>query len=229
VPDLSVTLGYHVIELSGMPAHRGGGAILDGCYLDGRQEDCALVHRDASGLVVRVDDPLWNAASTRTAGLDVSARYHLATGGLGQLTFLVDGTFLQYHRLTPPDGFTISGKGRYDLGVLPAFKGHGTIGWQLAGFGAGVTGRYVGSYVECASTVCSFDDSPRRAVSAWLSADLVLSYALRSAAGRTALAVGVQNVGDTQPPRVFTAHAYSADPSYGYAGRFFYGRVTQAF
>lgn len=178
---------------------------------------------------MRIDDALANAGGTKTAGLDVAARYNLPTAAAGQFNFTVDGTFLQYYRLRQADGSIISGRGNYDLGVLPAFKGNASVSWLMNGVGAGLSGRYIGAFKECESTVCSFDSVGARRVDQYLTADGYVSYSLKSMAGNTSVAVGVQNIFDTQPPKIYTAANYSADPDYQYAGRFFYGRLTQSF
>jgi outer membrane receptor protein involved in Fe transport len=77
--------------------------------------------------------------------------------------------------------------------------------------------------------VCSFDDTASRTVASYLTADLYLSYMLKSMAGTTSLTVGVQNVADTQPVFINNAANYSADPDYNFSGRFFYGRLAQTF
>jgi iron complex outermembrane receptor protein len=230
VPGLAVTLGYYAIDLTRAVIFQGASVILDGCYTQGLQADCALVHRDASGLIVRVDDKAWNAGATRTAGLDVSARYGVSAGRAGRFDVLLDGTFLQYFDETLADLSVIEHRGNYDGQLLmPTFKGFGQVTWTMGGLGAGLTGRYLGSLKECENLACSFDDTNSHTVSAYLTADLYLSYLLRSVAGTTSLQVGVQNVADTQPPPIYTAASYSADPGYPYPGRFFYARLAHGF
>ncbi len=230
VPNLSLTFDYYVIDLTKTVTYQGAGVILQGCYASGIASDCARIHRDADNLIIRIDDALSNAGGSKTAGLDMAARYNLQTGVAGQFTFVVDGTLLQYYRLTQADGTVISGKSNYDLGILPAFKGNAGVIWGMEGFGAGLSGRYIGSFKECESLVCSSDPVGARQVKSYLTADAYVSYNFKSSAGKTGLSVGMQNLLDTQPPPIYTAANYSADPSaYGYAGRFYYARVTQSF
>jgi outer membrane receptor protein involved in Fe transport len=59
--------------------------------------------------------------------------------------------------------------------------------------------------------------------------DLFASYLLRSPIGSTTFSLGVRNLANADPPRVYNAFLTYTDPSYDFVGRFFYGRVTQAF
>jgi outer membrane receptor protein involved in Fe transport len=72
-----------------------------------------------------------------------------------------------------------------------------------------------------------------RNVAQWFKADVFASYALKSRAGTTTLAVGVNNVLDKQPPVIYTgpaANAANSDPAtYDYMGRFVYARLSQLF
>jgi len=229
VPNLTFTVDYYAIDLTKSIGYKTASVILEGCY-SGSQDLCNLITRDADGVILELDDKLDNIGSTKTSGLDLAIRYNLATAGLGQFGFIVDGTFLQYFDETQPDLRVIKHKGNYDAQLLmPTFKGNASINWSMAGFGAGVTGRYLNSLKECESTVCSFDDSASRTVESYLTADLYVSYMLKTMAGATSLAVGVQNVADTQPPFINSAANYSADPDYNFSGRFFYGRLAQTF
>jgi outer membrane receptor protein involved in Fe transport len=235
VPNLTLTLDYYMIDLTKTVNYQGASVIMAGCFDNGSAADCAKIHRDVDGIIIRIDDRLANQGGTKTAGLDMAARYQLPTASLGQFGFMLDGTLLQQYDVTQSDLTVIKGKGRYDYGVLPAFKANAGINWAMSGLTAGVTSRYIGSYIECESTVCSFDDPTatptplHRTVKAYVTADLNLGYSMKSSAGTTSVAVGIQNVGDTQPPWVFTAANYSADPDYNYVGRFYYGRLTQSF
>jgi iron complex outermembrane receptor protein len=230
VPNLSFTVDFYTIDLQKTITFQGASVILEGCYTQGIQADCNLIHRDADGVILTIDDKRANAGATKTAGLDVSARYALPTSGAGRFNFLVDGTFIQVYDETQADLSVIKHKGNYDSGLLmPTFKGFGAVSWSMDGFGAGLSGRYFNSLKECESTVCSFDSTAARQVSSYFTADLYLSYMLKSVAGTTSMQVGVQNIADTQPPPIYTAANYSADPDYQYAGRFFYGRITQSF
>jgi outer membrane receptor protein involved in Fe transport len=56
------------------------------------------------------------------------------------------------------------------------------------------------------------------------------SYTLRSTAGRTMLAAGVNNVFDRAPSAIYNGFTAASDPTaYDFMGRFFYARVGHVF
>jgi len=69
-----------------------------------------------------------------------------------------------------------------------------------------------------------------RDVDASIAADIFASYALKSAAGTSSLAVGVNHVAGQNPPVIYNGFLATSDAStYDYLGRFFCARFTQAF
>ena len=65
---------------------------------------------------------------------------------------------------------------------------------------------------------------------AFTSFDAYLSYNFATSFGRTSMALGVNNVLDTQPPLIYNAFANTTSPNYadGMLGRFGYVRLSQA-
>ena len=124
----------------------------------------------------------------------------------------------------------IHGLGNYDLGVYPKYKANVSGLWQHpSGAGGGASVRYVGNYKECDLGDCNGGE-PSRNVGAWWKLDLFGSYAVKSAAGKTTLAVGVNNVFDRAPALIYTGFAADSDAAtYDYMGRFFYARLSQLF
>jgi len=150
---------------------------------------------------------------------------------------------LRSFRITDELGVVTDGYDNYDTvglpvgGALPKLKVNAGVFWSFGPFGAGVIGRYIGSYTECGDAdgntggVCSQDRSHQHRVSYYLPVDLFASYTLRNwTAGTTQLVLGIQNVADTNPPYIANAFAANSDPStYDYLGRFFYTRLTHNF
>jgi iron complex outermembrane receptor protein len=57
-----------------------------------------------------------------------------------------------------------------------------------------------------------------------------LSYATASAAGKTTVTLGVNNVLDRDPPVIYNQPSLNYDPTtYDFKGRYFYARMTHAF
>ena len=129
-------------------------------------------------------------------------------------------------------------------------------GAEFEAYQAGWTTRYIGSYQECSNnnpsdlyyntgtgglcyqgdpyftdptTGIGFTQQYKRTVSEYYLHDLNVSYALKTPAGKTNLALGVQNVFDSRPPRVYSSFLSYADYEYQFPGRTFFARVTQNF
>ena len=239
VRGLSLTVDYYNISVANAITLRGAAFILDQCYRADVQNPamCNLVLRNADGGIIQINDERDNVGSYHTTGFDFAARYDMPVEGYGRFNFIVDATLLRSFRITDEVGVITSGYDNYDLvtgavgGALPKLKANAGVFWQFAGFGAGVSARYIGSYTECASGVCSQDSSQQRRVSYYLPVDLFASYTLRNwTAGTTQLVLGIQNVANTDPPYIANAFAANSDPStYDYLGRFFYTRLQHNF
>jgi iron complex outermembrane receptor protein len=242
VPNLSATIDYYNITVDDAIALTGAGTILSGCYPGaGGTPDpamCDLVIRGPDGRILNINDPRTNRNKFETAGLDFALRYALPTAAYGRFSFQFDGTLLQYYRqIDQVTGERQSFRNNYDYGgPNPRFKANVGVGWGLGGFGLGVTTRYVGAYEECFSdgtALCSVEggeDTGVREVSSYMPVDAYVTYALRSSAGRTSVALGMTNVLDTRPPYVWSALSANSDPgTYDYLGRFAYVRLTHGF
>ena len=70
---------------------------------------------------------------------------------------------------------------------------------------------------------------PEHNVSANWTWDALASYRLTSPAGVSTLALGVRNLANQRPPRLYNAFLSYADPDYDFVGRYIYGRVEHRF
>jgi iron complex outermembrane receptor protein len=213
-----------------------------------------LVQRDTiTGKISNIINLNANVGKDYTDGIDLALRYALPTD-YGRFGYAFDGTWLHRYNRRLADGTLIKGKGNFDLnnqgtgGVYPAFKFLTGVSWSLAGFGAGVNMRYVTSFTECGTAradgrvdlpgagnfngngQCFNNDTFQRRVSHYDQWDVYLSYALRSAAGKTTLAAGVNNLFDRAPSAIYNGFTAASDPTaYDFMGRFVYGRVMHTF
>jgi iron complex outermembrane receptor protein len=130
--------------------------------------------------------------------------------------------------------------------VYPAFKFISGVRWAYAGLSAGVSTKFFSSFHECGTASGNFnqtatcydrqqqgdpiDSTTSRTVSAYNTYDLFASYAFPSAAGRTTIGAGINNVFNSNPPAIYNGFNGRSDPTaYDFVGRFFYGRVSHAF
>jgi outer membrane receptor protein involved in Fe transport len=256
VRGLSLTVDYWTVSLAQDIGTITTPVILAGCYpaasanaaAAGAPQNmayCNLVQRSATtGQISNVFDTNQNVGSLWTSGIDLSARYFVPTD-FGRFGFLFDSTYLLRYNLTLASGQVIKAVGNYDAGtglttggLTPRIKFNAGVNYALEGFRAGVNGRYIGGFDECAgsdgtnasSGLCSDPQgfAPHR-VKAYMTFDVFLSYLLRSPVGNTTFAVGVRNIADKTPPLVYNSFLTYADPQYDFAGRFVYGRITQQF
>jgi outer membrane receptor protein involved in Fe transport len=253
VRGLTVTADYYHINVTNTIQGAGTQNILNACYpgTAGTPDAvlCSQVHRDpVTGMITVVDDYTANLGSLTTAGIDLSARYTMPTTDFGRFGFLLDANYLLQQ-----DQFIFSlikGAGNFDLGVNPRIKFNAGVNYQLAGLSVGVLGRFIGGYWECPAqdlsntgglcsqpvTADNFANNatgpiaPNHRVKPEMTFDVNANYALKHPLGTTTFGIGVRNVFNTNPVRVYNAFLTYADPSaYDFVGRFVYGRISHSF
>jgi outer membrane receptor protein involved in Fe transport len=247
VKNFSATLDYYNVKVDKAIATIGEATILAGCYTTGAQPQyCSLIQRDqASQQVTRIINLNQNVGTEEVAGLDLALRYMLPVEQAGRFTFTFDGTWLQKHDQTLADGSVVHGKDTFDLqtasgsgGTNPSYKFNAGVVWGLEGFGAGVSTKFLSAFKECGTPggtfdgggLCYVDSNYQRRVKAYNTYDVFVSYNLSTAAGKTALMLGVNNALDTMPAKIYNGFASSTDQyTYDQMGRFFYARLTQSY
>lgn len=241
VPGLSLTVDYYSIDLTNSISSIGEGTILANCYSGtANRAYCDKITRDpGTGQIINIDNLNANIGGDKTAGIDVALRYTLPTDMAGQFRFGVDSTFLQYFDTTLADGTVIKNAGNYDQSLaMPKFKANASVAWNMGAMGAGLSGRYIGSFKECANSdglsgadgLCYVDSTLSRNVETYVTIDGYFTYSLNSTAGKTSITVGGQNLLDRNPAKVYNGFLASSDPStYDFMGRYVYARLTQAF
>jgi iron complex outermembrane receptor protein len=236
VPNLSLTVDYYKIMLQNAIDTFGSGNTLAACYREGNEAYCPMIHRDPiTGYISQVDVKTGNFSKQEVAGVDMSARYALATGAFGKFNFGLDATYLINQDRTDATGFIIKGAGNDDTGAKPKWKALFGAAWSLEGFNLGTNVRYVGGFKECNTDYCMNNPDPTPDavynVPSYTTVNLNGGYTYKSKVGTTSLIVGCQNVADKQPNKL----AFGSNPSnstpylYDYVGRFFYTRLTQTF
>jgi outer membrane receptor protein involved in Fe transport len=164
-------------------------------------------------------------------------------------TTLPDGTLIK-----GAGNYDGSGGGQAIGATLnPRVKFNVGLSYSIGGLTAFGFGRYIGPFTECApdgGVVAGASTGPgycyqhsgdppppdgtglvypTHRVSPYVTFDLMLGYRLNTTAGTSKLTLGMRNVGNTRPPRVYDSFLTYADPSYDFAGRYLYGRIEHAF
>jgi outer membrane receptor protein involved in Fe transport len=247
VRGLSFTLDYYNITVDKAIQTLGASFILQSCYINtpSNPANCAKIHRSAVDFTIdRLDDFNENIGHIETAGIDLGIRYNLPSE-FGRFLFGFDGTWLSFFNVSQPDGTVVHGKGNFDIGTLnggiggvyPTFKALGSVLWNYSYFGAGVTERFIGSFKECAFSdntsaggACFINPFYSRRISAYYQTDIFATYDLKSPLGRTTFGVGIRNLFNSPPPKIYSAFTPVSDATtYDFMGRFFYARLTQRF
>ncbi len=228
---LSLTADYWSIDIANAIQALPASVVLSNCYVQGLDSFCNQIHRNPAlaNKIDYINDTTQNVGGTMTSGLDLAAafdrtfpmagRFHQALETQYLFKYNVDNTVQILHY-----------RGNYDLGVFPKWKANFIEQWSHpSGLGAGFNVQYIGSFEECQNRDCNHDQ-PSRPVNAWAKVDLFGSYTMKSRAGRTQVAVGVNNVMNTLPAVIYAGLAGTSDSStYDYMGRFMYMRLAQMF
>jgi iron complex outermembrane recepter protein len=229
-PGLSFTADYFRIDIDRAIQSLGASVIVSNCYSRGIEDDCAKIHRDPthSNAIDFIDDPISNVGAIGTSGFDLAVAYDTTHARFGRLRSQLEGQILRRYDLDN-SAQVLKGLGNYDLGVYPRLKANLSTAWSKGPAGAGANARFVGGFDECENADCN-GGAPSRAVAANLTFDLFGTYTVKSAAGKTTVAAGVNNLTDQKPSLIYDGFAGDSDAStYDFMGRYFYARVTQLF
>ena len=250
VKGLSVTVDYFNISIDKAIGTIGAPNILQGCYTNLNDDYCKLIVRNNSGSIQYLNDLNQNIGQRSTGGIDFAVRYAMPTE-YGRFAFAFDANWLAFLdstlKLASGDQVT-HGKGNYDLGALPAVKANVGVDYNMDQFVAGVVGRFVGNFKECANpgdnttangglcnlydpaTKTTFTNPDARQVGHYTQVDIHAGYTQPSSIGKTSVFVGISNLFDKTPPYIYSAALANSDPAtYDYLGRYFYGRIQHQF
>ena len=244
LPGFSATLDYYNIAIRQAIGTIGAATILNGCYLGSNDAYCALISRTADGKVNYISDLNQNVGKESVAGVDLALQYDMQTEVAGRYHWVFDGTWLQKHDQTLADGTVVHGRNTFDLqtssgqgGTNPEWKFNIGLIWGMGNMGAGWTTKFIGPFKECGdpngdfsgSGQCYVDSTFQRQVKAWAQHDIFFSYNLTTIAGKTSLTVGVNNLWDNNPPKIYNTFASATDQyTYDQVGRYYYLRLGHA-
>ena len=221
-PGLLVNLDYYDIEIDGGIGSLGATTVLDQCLATGAASFCERIDRGADGAVTQVRSELQNIASETAQGLDLEVR--LDHGQLQHnllLSYVSDRDLVAF-----PGADPFVGAGGYDpdnFGAIPRWKGNYRVDWALDRFDVGYSAQWIGSLTESGGEL--FPET-RRHVGGVVYHDLRLGYDWR---GNARVTLGVENLGDKQPPFLANADEANTDVStYRLLGRTFWLRMRLA-
>ncbi|HMG22167.1 MAG TPA: TonB-dependent receptor, partial [Kofleriaceae bacterium] len=231
IKGLSLTADYWRIDIANAIQRLGTNVVFANCYTRHTQSACDQVHRNPLGgyAIDYVDLANANIGGSVNSGVDLALGYDHKLASVGRLRESIESQYLLKSDLDNTAQI-LHGLGNNDLGAHPQIRGYFSSLWQHpGGAGAGLNLRYVGSYKECDQNNCN-GGAVARGIDSWYAADLFASYSVKSAAGTTAMTIGVNNLLDRAPPAIYGATLGDYDPTgYDFKGRSFYARMSQQF
>ncbi|MFL6780143.1 MAG: TonB-dependent receptor domain-containing protein [Sphingomicrobium sp.] len=226
LPGFSIEANHYNIRIKGAIQPLDADFTLNNCELNNDPTSCALVTR-VGGTLTQVNGILGNIAGIRTKGIDVNLAYRTRATRMGRFGVTWNNTFLRnFDVIVPITGGTqvISREGTEQGSPsqgFPKWKAIGILDWDLANFGASVTGRYISKLKE-------FDGEDLvNVMSDKFYADLQLRWNPTFLDRQFGFAVGANNILNTRAPGCVTCDLNNFDPTmYDVPGRFFYARAS---
>ena len=260
VDGLSVSADIYRVYLLNTITSIGAQNVLNLCY-SGQTQYCPLITRKSAtsndpGQVIQIVEPTGNLGRTDTKGVDMSVKYRLPQFAFGQFNFALDATYLtQYNLQTAPGtdaNVVLHGAGQFGnfgsslesacpaghagVCLFPRWKASTALNWNLGAFDASWRMRYIGRFQvgsanlsQGSSAVPSYPGYVIK-YGATTYNDIQGGYNLEAL--NTRFDIGVDNVGDKQPPFLYANNTLNAntDPNdFDLQGRYYWARVTVKF
>jgi iron complex outermembrane receptor protein len=250
VPELELSVDYFRIAITDVMGAIGADTILLDCLASvgdaaERTRFCPLIHRDSEGTLWLsptgyISNLTVNEGELLTAGVDISASYHLLIRGAGSLLFTLTGTDVRSLRTTPVSGFgSFNCVGYFGptCEVSPRWRHVANTTWftPWTRLEFNLRWRFNGA-VESEQTSASpfltgFPYLPLSHIPAYNYFDLSAKIDLLK---EVKLELGVNNIADKAPPLVvggdcgLTAYCNgnTLPGSYDALGRYFFARVS---
>ena len=250
---LTFDADYFKIEVDNAIGSLNPQNVLNGCYVSGRGDLCALITRNASGAISNLQTGNVNLGTLLTEGVDFGAHYVLATQSFGTFDFSWQTTWVKLFNQVQPNLANPSQPfvtqlintetGRPKAGY-PRFKSFLTSTWNYGPWQLQWQMQYIGNMLERCSDkydgtplsftnlgLCSYPNNVNNALStnklgAATFHNVQAKYHL--ADNRTTVTLGINNVFNKQPPISHSIGSYDSTV-YPIPGRFPYVSVSHTF
>ena len=227
IPRFSIEANWYKIKVDDAIQAVDANTTLEQCVFNNDAAACADVNRTGSGQIANIQGLLQNIASIKTEGLDVNLAYRTDQTSIGRFGFTWNNTFLFNYDIEVPtvDGTQKISREGTEQGspdqAFPKWKAIGIVDWDLASFGASLTGRYIKSVRESQAVAAGNKLGSRFYV------DVQLRWQAPSFADNFGFALGVNNLFDKDPPGCFSCGLNNFDPTtYDVPGRYLYARAS---
>ncbi|MET0548977.1 MAG: TonB-dependent receptor [Xanthomonas sp.] len=242
VEGLSMSADLWKINLKDTITQVSAQTVLNQCYANDASAFCALIHRNDNGTVNYIAEPTVNLGKLWASGADFSLTYRLPDTAWGSFSAGLNGTYVIRYDINPdttdPSTVTIhnAGKYTYAYGNFPRWRALGTLNWNLGDWSASWRIRYIGrTEIGSADTRQSLSadaDQPAvvRDIGAYVYHSVQVGYQVKP--WNTRFEVGVDNLGDRQPPLYYANNVTNANTdvaTYDLLGRYYWARATVKF
>lgn len=246
LPGLSTSVDVWKIYLEGTIGGLGTQTIINQCYDFGRF--CNLFTRSPLGDIETVNNRLQNIGRTDVEGVDFSVKYRLPETSIGNFRVGLDATYFKLYndQIIAGDISTEShyagtffGSSSGGPGNLTRWRAVGTVAWSLGNFDASWRARYIhsarfGNQITTPAGYTIIDPSGDIASNSFRMGastfhNLQAGYNIEPIGTR--IEVGVDNVGNKQPPQLwhYGFNGNTDERTYDVVGRFYWARVGVKF
>jgi outer membrane receptor protein involved in Fe transport len=255
---LSVSADYWRVYLNNTITGIGAQAVLDQCFA-GQAQFCPLVRRfvggPSAGQINNIIEPTGNLGRIDATGVDFELNYRLPEFSFGRFNVGLNATYLTKFDLATAPG--LPGNTVYHYGghfmnygssqeaacpgsvggtcLFPRWRAQASLGWQLGAFDTAWAMRYIGGFrmgspAESQDTLPYGEPGLFSDYGSTTYHDIQFGYNIEPI--NTRIDLGVNNVGDKQPPFLYANNTLNAntDPgNFDMLGRYYFGRVTVKF
>jgi iron complex outermembrane receptor protein len=172
----------------------------------------------------------FNAANVDTDGLDLTANWLISSGGAGDFSMHLTGTHFLSYEIPDPSGGTqdVAGLFNHDnfARSIPETKANLSFEWLSGNHQAVAIAYWVSDY----KTTRDIPAGESAKIDDWTTLDLQYAYNLDFDNSGMVFTLGVKNVFDEEPSRVYDDVNFSYDPKHhDPRGRVYYARVKWGF
>lgn len=235
---LSISADYWRIYLLNNITRPTGQTIVNYCYgvngenqFDASNPYCQALNFDSAGMIETIGGPYaayQNLGRLDASGVDVAISYRLPEFSFGSFNVGLQATYMTEYDNEFPGSPRVSAAGTYtnQFGNVPRWRALGNIGWQWGDFSASWQSRYIGRLNNVVYNWLPGGGMPIGSVTYH---NFAFGYNIEPI--NTRIDLGVDNVGDKQPPYFYDSvtNANIDINTYDPIGRYYWGRVTVKF
>ena len=224
LPGFSAELNWYKITVKDAIQTVNANTTVVNCVVNNDPAACALTTR-TNGELLEVSGLLQNIAAIKTKGFDVNLAYRNIDTGFGKFGLTWNNSILRNYDVFVPalGGIQKISREGTEQGApsqaFPKWKSIGIIDWDLANFGATLTGRYVSKLEDTLGGLAKIDSVFYTDVQLrWMSPDFAENFGF---------ALGVNNLFDVKAPGCLGCETNNLAVSvHDVPGRYVYARAS---